>query len=39
MTTKIKRTVKDFSEIMRELEMPLIRAYILFHLFKSLFHH
>jgi len=37
MSTKIKRTVKDFCEIARELEMPLIRIYILFHLFKSLF--
>jgi len=38
MTTKIKRAVKDVCEIMRELEMPLVRIYVLFHLFKSLFH-
>jgi hypothetical protein len=39
MTAKIKRGVRAFCDVMRELEMPLIRIYILVHLFKSLFHH
>jgi len=37
MTTKFKRSVKDFCEIARELEMPILRIYVLIHLFKSLF--
>lgn len=37
MRRNTKRLVKGFCEIARELELPLIRIYILFHLFKSLF--
>jgi hypothetical protein len=34
---KFTRAMGDGAEIIRELEMPLMRIYILFHLFKSLF--
>jgi len=33
----LKLLVTSVSEIVHELEMPLIRAFILYHLFRSLF--
>jgi hypothetical protein len=38
-TTRIKKVVRDFSEITASLEMPLLRIFVLWHLFKSLFYH
>ena len=39
MTTKVKRFVREFSEITHELELPVLRIFVLWHLFKDLFRH
>lgn len=36
---KVKKSINAFSEVVASLELPLLRVYILAHLFWSLFHH
>jgi hypothetical protein len=37
MAIKLKRAIRTFCAIVVELEMPLIRMFVLLHLYKTLF--